>query len=366
MIEFTLKIYAFKIIIGTLGSVHDAHARKKMEFKLICIRNICSVCISGIIGIIFAFNGYGIWALVFQQLSYSLINCIVLWRTVKWCPKFLFSISRAKTLLNFGGKLVIAALLQNGCIYLIQLILGKKFSEQILGYYTRGEQYPGYIVTNTSTAIGSVMFPAFSNMHRNNKEILDTVRRSIKMCTFLVFPLMLGLAIVAEPVVIILLTDKWLPCIPFLRGFCFFYALSPVQMCLMQAILALGHSDKYLKIEFVKQIIYISIIVITISGNVEMLPIAIALISIIFFFINAKLAEKILNYLWIDQLMDICPNIWISLIMGLVVHIVGKIELTKGYLLMTQVLVGGITYLIIAVILKNENLSYLLKLFKKK
>ena len=358
-----LRIYGIKMIIGTLCSVQDAILRKEMKFKTICLRNISSVCISGIVGLCMAYTGYGIWALVGQQLTYSIVNCIVLWSAVKWKPQLQFSIYRAKLLLNFGWKWLLAALLQNGCTYIIQLSMGKMFSEKNLGYYTRGEQFPSYVVANSTTAIGSVIFPAFSKLQEDTAQLKEAVRRAIKTCTFVIFPLMLGLALVSEPLISLLLTDKWLPCIPFLKGFCVFYALSPIQMCLMQAILALGYSDKYLKVEICKQVLYFLVICCAINLHILAVAYAIAFCAIVFFIINGLFANYILKYSLQQLCKDIMPNIISTFLMGIIVWAWSKSNLNNMMLLVFQILSGGIMYIITNVLIKNDSILYIWNFF---
>lgn len=186
-------------------------------FKLLFFSTLGSIIISGIVGIIAAYSGLGVWSLVLQQITQKLSVSIILWFTVKWRPQLKFSLSRVKVLFSFGWKLLASSLLNNLYIDIRTLIVGRLYASSMLGFYNRGEQFPKLIVTNIDGAIQSVMLPTLSNEQDNIKRVKEMVRRAIVSSSLLIFPMMVGLAVVAEPLIKVLLTDKWLPAVPFYR-----------------------------------------------------------------------------------------------------------------------------------------------------
>lgn len=200
-----------------------------------------------------AYMGFGVWALVAQQLSNTMIDTLILWITVKWRPKKEFSWKRLKTLLAFGWKLLVSSLLDTAYNNLRNLIIGKMYSSTDLAFYNQGDKFPKVIVTNINTSIDSVLLPTMSNAQDDRERVKQMTRRAIKTSTYVMAPLMMGLAFCAEPIVRIVLTDKWLPCVPFLRVFCITYMFWPVHTANLNAINAMGRSDWFLRLEVIKK-----------------------------------------------------------------------------------------------------------------
>lgn len=201
-----------------------------------------------------AYAGFGVWALVTQQLSNMTIDTLILWITVKWRPQRKFSWARLKGLLGFGWKLLISSLLDTVYNNFRNLIIGKMYSSSDLAFYNQGDKFPKVIVTNINISIDSVLLPTMSNAQDNPERIKQMTRRAIKTSTYIMAPLMMGLAFCAEPIVRLVFTDKWLPCVPFLRIFCITYMFWPVHTANLNAIKAMGRSDMFLKLEIVKKI----------------------------------------------------------------------------------------------------------------
>lgn len=222
-----LRVLEITLFFGVFISIQNAVISKRMQFKKLFFSSLGSILVSGAVGIVFAYNGFGVWALVAQQLTNQFMSIVILWFTVKWRPKLLFSIERLKGLFLYGWKLLVSSLLDALYMNLRSLIIGKIYNPAMLGFYNRGDQFPQIIVTNINGSIQSVMLPALSAEQDNTKRVKDMVRRSIVTSSFIVFPMMVGLAVVSEPLVKILLTDKWLPCVPFCR----------LLACLMPCIL---------------------------------------------------------------------------------------------------------------------------------
>ena len=288
-----------------------------------------------------------------------------MWFTVKWRPKFIFSLKRVKVLFSYGSRLLASALISRLYMDIGTLIIGRIYSPAILGFYNRGEQFPQLIVSNIDGSIQSVMLPTLSAHQDDRVRVKDMVRRSIVTSSFIMLPMMVGLAVVAEPVVKILLTDKWLPSVPFLRIFCASYALMPVHTANLQAINALGRSDIFLRLEIIKKIIGIIILGVSIPFGVYAMAWGALISGVISTFINAYPNLRLLNYSYMEQLKDITPSILIASIMGGIVYSFSYLNVSVNLTLVLQVLVGAIVYIGLAKMFKIESFDYLVETMKQ-
>lgn len=354
-----LRVLSLTLFFGALNSIQNAYIAKNMMFKKLFFSSLGAMMVSGIFGIVAAVTGLGVWALVIQQLVNQLSISIILWFTVKWRPQLLFSFSRIKILFSFGSKLLASSLLNALYVDLRTLIIGLIYSPAMLGYYNRGQQFPKIIVTNIDGSLQSVMFPALSAHQNNRPRLRNVMRRAIASSSFLVIPMMVGLALVAEPLVEIVLTDKWLPSVPFLRIFCLSYILKPVHSANLQAINALGRSDIYLKLEITKKVIGIIILAVTIPQGVYAIAIGMAINELLAPFIIAYPNKTLLDYSYKEQFYDILPSLVISLIMGVAVYSVSYFDLLAWQTLITQIIVGVSVYVGLAKLLKVESFTYL-------
>lgn len=361
-----LRILALTLIFGALNSIQNAYVSKNMLFKKLFFSSTGAIIVSGTLGILAAYKGLGVWALVAQQLSSQITITVILWFTVKWRPKLIFSFSRVKKLYSYGWKLLVSALIDRIYNEIRTLIIGKKYSSDMLGFYNKGNQIPNLIVDNINGSIQAVIFPALSAHQDNISAVKDMVRRAIKSSLFLIFPMMIGLAVVAEPLVKILLTDKWLPAVPFIRTFCLSYSLWPIHTANLQAINALGRSDIYLYLELIKKTIGIVIIIITVlMGNIMAIAWGVLINGTISSFINAFPNKKLLKYSYIEQIKDILPFILLSLFMGISVYCLTFL-LTDVWLLLTAQILGGvIIYFAAAKLLRFESLKYITDIVKE-
>lgn len=360
-----IRILSITLFFGAINSIQNAVIAKKMLFKKLFFSSLGGIIVSGLIGILMAYFGYGVWALVAQQLTNQLIITVILWFILRWRPRFLFSFTRVKALFTFGWKILVSALIDTIDRDLRSLIIGKIFSPTLLGYYHRGQQFPAFIVTNVNGSIQSVMLPALSSKQDNINKVKDMVRRSIVTSTFLIFPIMVGLAVIAEPLVKILLTDKWLPSVPFLQIFCASYALWPIHTANLQAINALGRSDIYLKLEILKKIVGLAILGLTVFNGIYAIAFGVLISGIVSAFINAFPNLKLLNYSYKEQLKDIMPSLLLSLSMGCVGYSIEWLGMSAGLTITIQVFICIIFYFSLAKIFRLECFTYILKTCKE-
>ena len=355
-----LRFLSLTLFFGAFNSIQIAVVSRKMQFKKLFVSSLGAIIISAIVGIVMAYADYGVWALVAQQLSNQLIVTIILWFTVKWRPKFTFSVVRIKSLFSYGWKLLVSSLLDTLYKNLTSLFIGKMFSSATLGFYNRGEQFPYLIVSNINGSIQSVMLPTLASQQENKKRVKDIVRRSIVTSSFIIFPMMVGLAAIAEPFVNIILTEKWLPAVPFLQIFCASYALWPIHTANLQAINALGRSDIFLKLEIYKKIIGLIILGISIPFGVYAMTLGVFINSVLSTFINAFPNLKLIDYRFQEQWKDIIPSLLLSILMGSVVYIIKWIGMPEILTLTVQVLTGVTLYVGLAKVFRLECYTYLI------
>ena len=359
-----LRVLSLTLFIGAFNSIQNAFIARNMLFKRLFISSLGAVIVSGIVGIAAAYNGWGVWALVAQQLINQLTIAIILWFTVKWRPHILFSFKRVKELFSYGSKLLLSGVIDTLYRDLRTLIIGRMYNPAMLGFYNRGQQFPQIIVSNINGSIQSVMLPALSVHQDNRRRVKEMMRRAIVTSSFLIFPMMVGMAVVAESLIKIVLTEKWLPAAPFLRIFCFSFALWPIHTANLQAINAMGRSDIFLKLEIIKKIIGLVILVISLPFGVYALALGQVFSGIISSFINAYPNKHLLDYSYKEQWLDIMSSLLLSIIMGGAVYVFNFLNITAWNKLVLQILTGIIIYFGLAFIFKIESFSYLLTTVK--
>lgn len=359
-----VRVLSISLIIAGINSVQQAYVSKTMQFKRFFFSTIIGTVISAFIGIYMAYKGFGVWALVVQNLSNQIIDTCVLWFTVKWRPTIEFSLTEMKKMFGYGWKLLFSGLIDTIYNNLYSLVIGKFYSSKDLGYYNRGRNIPNMIITNINGSIQSVMFPAFSNCQEDKVRLKAMVRRSIMTSTYIIFPAMIGLAAVSKPLTVLLLTEKWLPSVPFMQFSCFILAFWPIHTTNLQAINAVGRSDIFLKLEIIKKIIGFSIMVISIPFGLYVMMLGNCFSAIICSVINATPNKKLLNYGYKEQIMDMLPAILLSVVMGICVLAWTFCDSNYALILVCQILTGIIVYFLGSKILKLESYNYIMNMIK--
>lgn len=354
-----VRALCLTVVVAGVRGIQQSYVSRHLLFKRFFFSTIGGTIVSAIIGIAMAYMGYGVWALVAQQLSNVAVGTIILWVTVRWRPKLMFSWQRLKELLSFGWKLLASALLDTVYNNLRNLIIGKLYSSADLAYYNQGDKFPKVIVTNINTSIDSVLLPTMSNVQEDHARVKSMTRRSIKTSTYIMAPLMMGLAFCAEPIVRLVLTDKWLPCVPYLQIFCITYMFYPIHTANLNAIKAMGRSDLFLKLEIAKKVVGMALLLSTMWFGVMAMAYSLLVSTMASMVINSWPNRMLLHYSLIEQLKDILPGIFISLIMGVCVLIIGILPLPVGGMLILQVCAGAAVYTGLSAFLKLESFEYL-------
>ena len=360
------RVLALMLFPGAFNSVQLAKTSRALDFKKVFISNVGGILVSGIVGIVVAFLGGGLWALVVQTMLNIFVSCGVMMLTVRWFPRFVCDLKRVSKLFSFGWKLMVSGLLDTLYQDLRSLVIGFKYDSSTLGFYNRGKQFPQFMINAVNGAVQSVMLPAMSAQQDNRTRVKTMMRNSITRGASFIFPVLAVLAAVAEPLIQLLLTEKWLPCVPYLQIYCFTLAFYPVHTCNLQAINAMGRSDLFLKLEIIKKsygIILLAAAVIFFES-----PIAIAMTGAvttgISCFVNAAPNRKLIGYSYVEQMKDILPSFAASLIMCGAVLYCGTLSLELVPKLLLQILVGVVVYVLLSALFRLKPFMTILKIHK--
>lgn len=361
-----IRVLSLTIVVSGVRNVQQAYVSKKMIFKKFFFVTMVGTLVAAAVGVFMAYSGYGVWALVGQQLTNIVLGTIVLWLIVQWRPKFIFSFHRLKGLFSFGWKLLASALIDTGYRELRQLIIGKIYTTKDLAFYNRGHTFPNIIVSNINASIDSVLLPAMSSEQDNKERVRAMTRRAISISTYVMMPIMAGLAVCAEPVVRLILTEKWLPCVPYMRIFCFTYAFWPVHTANLNAIKALGRSDLFLKLEIIKKIMGIAAVLLTMNISVMAMAYSLLVTSVLSQIINSWPNKKLLDYNYLMQLRDMLPQIFLSSVMGVLVYCLNFVGLNDWITLVLQALLGILIYVSLSKVFKIESFNYIWGMVSKR
>lgn len=362
-----LRVMALTLFPGAFNSVQLAYSSKHMQFKKQFLGSIIAAIISSIVGIGLAILNYGPWALVFQQLSYQVSVCIVMWFTVKWRPMFIFSFSKTQTLLSYGIRLLGANIIDTVYRNLENFIIGRYFSSAALAFYSKGKQFPLILFNNIDGSIQSVMMPALSIKQNELSDLKIMIRKTVSLSSYLAYPAMAGLAAIAQPLIILTLGKSWASVIPFLRIYCLIAALFLLQTTNLQAINALGRSDLFLKLMLAKRalgtlILFSSVLI---FRDIFAIAWAIVISEIISIIVGIIPVKKVLNYSFIEQLQDVAPNFILSFLMGIIVYSVTLLNHHYLIVIFVQIISGIMTYIILSLLFNRQNLLPILFLVNK-
>lgn len=317
-----LRVLGLAIIINSLKNTQQAYISRNLLFKRFCSAIMVASVASAAIGIAVAYGGYGIWALVAQQLSSNVVAVAMLWLLVPWRPAKCFSWERLKRLFSFGWKLLLSAIMASLYAQLMPLIVGKFYSPSDLAYINQGQKFPQAVISNISASVDSVLLPVMSQNQDNIVVLREMTRRAIQTSIFIIAPLMMIIAFSAENIVKLVLTDKWLPCVPFMIIYCVNYMFWTVHTANLNAINALGRSDIFLKLEIAKKIFGVAIVLFTMQYGIMAMAYGTLVSGLISQIINSYPNIKLLNYGYLQQMRDFLPTVLLAAAAGSVTILV--------------------------------------------
>lgn len=306
------RVIGLNIIINSFGIIQKTLLSKSLNFKSQAKVNLISILISGLIGVYFAYAGYGVWALVVQNLSRNLMMNAAFWIIARWRPEMKFSKSSFHELFGFGSRLMLALLLNTISEQLYAIVIGKLYNTKSLGFYTRANQFQKLPVSSIYGAIGAVCYPVLAELQGDEARLKEGYRSMIRLVAFILFPIMVILGAVSQPMVHLVLTDKWLPTVPILQVLCIVGAFYPLHAINIDILKVKGRTDILLKLQVIKQIIYIAMIVVCFRWGVMGLVWGEVAINFIAYYLNTFFSKKLLDYSFVDQLSDLAVFAFIS------------------------------------------------------
>ena len=309
------RIYSLNLIINSLVAVNKVKLTVNVDFKTLSKISLGAAIISGIAGIGCAYWGMGVWSLVVQQLLNSVLTVLLSFYYVKWRPRLMFSMASFHSLFNFGSKLLIASLIHALYENLYNLFIGKKFTSATLGLFTRAQDFTNFAGSNVSAILKRVSFPVLSQIQDDDERLMAVYKKYIKTATWATFPMLLGLCGIAKPMVLVLLTEKWVGCVPYLQILCFAMLWDCVTQVNLNLLYVKGHSDWVLRLEIIKKSIAFTILFASLGFGMYVICLGKALYSIIALYLNTYYTKKLFNYGFWKQMKDLLPQLLLSLLM---------------------------------------------------
>lgn len=360
-LDATMKVIALVLFPNAISSVFKARVSREFQYKKLFYANLSSSVFSGLVGVVFAFFGFGLWALVFQQLLSSLSICVVLYIQLKWWPKLKYSGERASRLFSFGWKIMASSIIDSIMSDIRSLLIGKAFNTNTLGYYSQARQYPYAISNNVNSSIGSVMLPTMSSVQNNLEQVKSITRRAIKTSTYLVFPVLMGLAAISDSFVLLFLTEKWAPSIVLIKIICIMFLFEPIITINSQARNSIGKSGIHLTVVVIGKIVDFGLLILTwlVFNTIESIVIGQVVSSFIIAVLGGGVNKRLINYSIKEQLSDVVPNLVLSLLMGLIVYLVYLLHFSPALTLLLQIICGAGVYIFLSLLFKNENYCYI-------
>lgn len=356
-----IRIMALTFFINGYKSILSAKITSDLRFRVFFWSTFVGTAISAVVGIFMAIKGFGPWALVAQQMTNSLIDTLIMSVTSHLKLRFVFSTERFRRLFSFGGKIFLASIITVLYDQAKPLIVGIKFSPTDLAYYNRGSGYPGLITSISSDTLSSSLFPAMAKVQDDKEAILNFTRRFMQLASFLTFPLMLGFLAVSENFVRIVLTEKWLPIVPYIMIFCISSMLKPIQNGNLQAIRAIGRSDVILILEIIKKSSYFVVILLFVlfTNSPILLAVSGIVTSLLASLINTRPNRKLIGYGYRLQLTDLLPNFITAAIMCALVYAMNYLQINLYLLTVLQILAGIVIFVGLNLLIRNKSMRYL-------
>lgn len=362
-----VRVISFGILINAFSIVQRAILTKELNFKLQTKLSIISTLISSIIALVMAYNEYGVWSLVYKSLLGFLFTSLFLWIWNKWKPSLVFSLNSFKEMFSFGYKLMLSGLIDGLYRNVYLIVIGKYFSAADLGFYTRAEQFNNLPSQNITGVIQRVSYPVLTKIQDDLPRLKSTFQKIIKSTMLLTFTSMIILAATAKPLILTLIGEKWMPSVIYLQLLSFIGMQIPLHAINLNMLQVIGRSDLFLKLEIVKKILAIPVILVGIAFGIKIMIVAMIIHATICFFLNSYYSGKKINYSCWEQLKDIFPSFVLALFIGGTLNLIGITLILPNYqILIIQLCVGMGLFLVIAEIFKMKDYYYIKEIFLNK
>lgn len=366
VLEDVTKVAALALVFSSLSAVHSTKLSIAINFKLRAEISVISALSTGCVGLYLAYNGYGVWALVFQSVFASFLYTVLLWCLVHWRPKVVFSWQSFKQMFSFGSKLLASGLLDTVYNNVYTLVIGKVYSSSLLGLYSRASGLAQYPSSNITGVLQNVTFPILCSIHDDEKRLAAAYKKFIRMAAFVVFPLMIGLASVADPFIRIVLTDKWEGSIYLLQIICFSMMWYPIHAINLNILQVKGYSNYFLRLEIIKKMQGVLILCITVPNGLVAMCYGSVVSSLLSLIWNTYYTKKIIGYGLVSQMKDLLHILVYSLSMGAVVLLVTSFIPVLWIKLVAGILIGGAYYALGAYFMRFDELREVLSIIKRK
>lgn len=368
MLTLLIRVLALNLPFAAVISVQKAYMHKNLLFKRYFFVSFFGTTTAGTVAIIMANMGFGVWALVVYSLAKCVMDCVLSFFIIRWRPRLMASVSRFREMFGFGRKVFGVTLLDVAYSEINSLIIGKKYTTADLACYQRGQFYPRLLVNNVISSITEVMFPVLSNMQDNKQRMLDTMRKTIKACDYLLFPMMFGLFACADSFVVALLTEMWIESVPFLRIMCLYQLAIPISSIIYQGIKASGQASLLLKIEIIKKIYCVGVVVVAVFVFDTPLAVSWAVLFSAYTstIINLVVARRFLGMSIRQYIKDVIPVFLISAVMVVAVLAVKLLGLSAVPTLLIQVILGAAVYFALSVVFRISQMRDAIDMIKSK
>ena len=358
-------VNAIFVFLGSFIAVQNVRLSINLEFKKQSVINVICSIVNGILAIIMALAGYGYWALIIPSGIVIFLRGALYWRAQRWFPKLAFSLSSFKEMFSFGFKIMLTAIIKAAYANIYSLVIGKKYYAADLGYYNRGNSYAALPSNTVANALGSVSYPILSKINDDPDRLASAYRRMIGLAGYLVFPVMIGLAVLARPFVIVLVTDKWEACVPYLQVLCFALMWEPIHSLNYNLLQTTGRADLRLRVEIVQKILCVIVLFITIPRGILIMCFGSVAVAVLSLLINTYYTGKLINVGFASQMRDLLPSLLYSVVMGLTVWLCTR-SISSVYLqLLVGIPIGVVVYWGISKIVKSKDYDYLLVLVRE-
>ncbi len=355
-----IRVLGLDLIIRSLTIIQTTILVKRVDFKLQAIISVIAGVLSGVIGIVMAYQGYGVWSLVARMMTLAFVNSLLLWWWNRWRPSWVFSRTSFRELFGFGSKLLLSGLIDTIYRNIYYVVIGKYFSAKDLGYFTRAKMFNDLPSHQITSVMSRVTYPVLSQMRGNPVMLKGGYRRMITGTTFISFTMMAGMAAVAEPMVITLIGEPWRPSIIYLQMLCFAGMMYPLHALNLNMLQVQGRSDLFLRLEIIKKLLAVPTIVIGVIWGIKVMIAGMMVNTVIAYYLNSYWSGKMVNYPMREQLRDIQPSFLLALSMAVVVYFTG-LYLPLGYSgkLLVQVILGAVLVFVVSELFRISPYLYL-------
>lgn len=365
LLTIVMRVISVSLIVNALCIVQRTKLVKGIDFKTQTKVSLISVAISGGIGILLAFQGYGVWALCFQTILNSLSQFLLLSLCVRWKPILLFSRQSFQEMFSYGSKILGASIISVIYSNLYTIVIGKRFASEILGLYSRADQFDKFPSNNISTIISRVSLPVLSKIQDDKDKLSFAYRKVIKYSSFIIFPMMLGLLAISKPFVMVVLTEKWAGVVPIMQILCLGYMIDHLSVLNLNLLYVEGRTDLVLKLEIIKKTIAISILLVTLPFGIVIMCWGKIVYDYIAVLINTYYTKKLINLSLSQQFLDILPYFLASVIMASLVLLFNLFVANYMIQLLLGITIGGLIYCCLSLLFFRSEFNDVLSVIKK-